>query len=795
MAAMRFSFNLWDAFFPFHNSYGPPPKAESKPSTAAGYDGAICPSVVSESSPESYCSHFSWSENPHADGSTVCATSRSQTPELSTDPQLHQVQAEHAPRVATIEQLKEVQYGVLDARPINDKDHPRSSQSSSAPDIRASIDSGAALLNLRPKTQWTEPKLSPTNVESAPLPSLGLKGLSDAASAQRSIDKKAFLAIWMGKLLPHLDKTLPTIIGSSFTVDLFRDSSSSCGPSRAIHVTSPFPKPPDVQEEIRKSITEALPESFKLDVYVLFFDGVFDRPCSVRGEDENNPDLTCKPQWTHYIQRPSMGASIGLDGGQDTATLGGYIVVDGEYRILTVHHLFEDEKVPGVGANEATLAEAILIQPSGPDMKVQCTPESAYLGQYVVSSGYGFRQPSNPYCGSSTSYPIELDWAVCSARDSRLGLNVIPKRHEIEGNAVRSDGMKDSRLPAPACLPNRSSGVPCRNICEELSDVSVHCMARTSGYQVGLTSEGPSLVRYSNGRSSTMEWAVVRDDKVQTDSQWASQGVGLDGDSGAWILRREDNAVCGMVWGRSSLYGTGATKAYFTPMREIFADIERTLGLAEGRVELPRDPPPQASKSSGPICMDLDDVQDSIWRSSLYSPGGLTEDTMAGSPNDGVPSLQHDHGRHLFQGLDATLLGSQFAGDPLTSWVPFGMEADLEALESEGLDQSGVFKPQIEGRKRQNEATQQTLGACVDCTSIAHDKDILSSILQKLKAGDEDSGIHPGCMLEVLQASKIARSPSERTLSEIVGFLRSNKRRKVDDATLEQNARLLFHNS
>jgi hypothetical protein len=40
-----------------------------------------------------------------------------------------------------------------------------------------------------------------------------------------------------------------------------------------------------------------------------------------------------------------MGASIGRWGSEDhTATLGGYVVIDGITYILTVHHLFEDEK-------------------------------------------------------------------------------------------------------------------------------------------------------------------------------------------------------------------------------------------------------------------------------------------------------------------------------------------------------------------------------------------------------------------------------------------------------------------
>ena len=40
-----------------------------------------------------------------------------------------------------------------------------------------------------------------------------------------------------------------------------------------------------------------------------------------------------------------MGVSIGLESSEkDTATLGGYIEIDGIPHILTVHHLFTDEE-------------------------------------------------------------------------------------------------------------------------------------------------------------------------------------------------------------------------------------------------------------------------------------------------------------------------------------------------------------------------------------------------------------------------------------------------------------------
>ncbi|KAI9707280.1 MAG: hypothetical protein M1836_000240 [Candelina mexicana] len=754
-------------------------------------------------------------ENSHSEGSTACATSYAPTPEAFADPLI--------PRPATAEILEEnsvlgqqldqnskthVHHNeVLESHSFDDKDDLSFSQPFPALYAPASVEANtrprkeafAAPLTQRPKAQRPEPgtdtKPSHIYVESASSSDLGLKGRAEATITPRLIDKKVFLSVWLGQVLPHLDKTLPAILGSSFTVDLFRDRSSNCGPSRAIHVTSPCHKPPDMQEKIRNGITEVLPEFIKHDVHVLFFDGAVERLCHVRGVDEECPDMICEPQWTRYLKRPSMGASIGSNGGPDTATLGGYLMINEEYHILTVHHLFEEEKEPGEGRIRAKLIDTMLTQPSGPDMKTQCTTEHAYLGRYINSSGYGQRH--------STSLPMEMDWALCSVRNSRVGLNVVPERDEVQSNADPSASAENPYLPAPAYLPNRFSDQPCRIICDELSDIPVHCMARTSGYQIGLTSEGPSLVNYSNGRPSTYEWVVMRDNDFQTDSQWVSRGVGLSGDSGAWILRREDNAVCGMVWGRSKPYGPDERKAYFTPMSEIFGDIAKTLEIPEGYIQLPQGLPSPSCNSSEAVDMDLEDVldprdlvlEDSVWRSSLYSPGGVTEDTMAGSPVGQDQPLQDGYNGYSFQGLDATLMGGQFPDESLTLWASSGMEAELKALEREGLDRCSTGMPQSDGRKRRNKVTEQSLVACEDCISTARNRDLLLSALQKLKAGDVETELHLSCMLEELQASKAMKSPLEHTLSEVVGNLRSNKRQKINNAALEEGARLLFPGS
>ena len=116
-------------------------------------------------------------------------------------------------------------------------------------------------------------------------------------------------------------------------------------------------------------------------------------------------------------------------------------------------------------------------------------------------------------------------------------------------------------------------------------NTEVYSMARTSGYSLGFTSDAPGVLRI-NGQLRR-EWTArqysasnqAKDSRLntrwQTMKQWVTSGMGVPGDSGAWLMRRSDNAVIGMIWARNHNCGPleRVRLAYFTPMVDVFADI------------------------------------------------------------------------------------------------------------------------------------------------------------------------------------------------------------------------------
>jgi hypothetical protein len=56
-----------------------------------------------------------------------------------------------------------------------------------------------------------------------------------------------------------------------------------------------------------------------------------------------------------------------------------------------------------------------------------------------------------------------------------------------------------------------------------------------------------------------------------------TSGIGVPGDSGAWLMRRSDNGLVGLIWGRNHDSGDPQKRirlTYFTPMVDILAEIK-----------------------------------------------------------------------------------------------------------------------------------------------------------------------------------------------------------------------------
>ena len=145
---------------------------------------------------------------------------------------------------------------------------------------------------------------------------------------------------------------------------------------------------------------------------------------------------------------------------------------------------------------------------------------------------------------------MEMDWALYKSHSNHIGSNLCPDGQRI-----------------------------CRSWCDVIPEMKVHSVGRTSGFQKGIINSSMSYVDF--GDHQTRAWAVIKLPDSLGEA-WVESGIGVERDSGAWMIDMESNNLYGMLWGH---HGEGPeTMTYFTPMVEIVAHIKGKLGEVEIRL-------------------------------------------------------------------------------------------------------------------------------------------------------------------------------------------------------------------
>jgi hypothetical protein len=406
-------------------------------------------------------------------------------------------------------------------------------------------------------TTGTEPKSSP---QTAPKPLTDPHSHPIIASRSRlkvfaidTVEDKDLILLWQDKILPAVKSLLHKGNDKSISISLLREGTSLEESEPVIRIQTSIPRSTYQQTEVKNALLEASP---------LFTPKIHFVVGSVRRTGKRSDlDLEpCLPRNTDFALRPYMGASIGVDGSEkDTATLGGYISINETPHILTVYHLFENEDDglvygPGTIITQPSLQEPQSQQPLIPitDLSadkseqpsdISSRPSSFSFGSLTYSSG--FRNRPRKVAASN----VEMDWAICKVEAHRLGSNTSPCQKHV-----------------------------CRNTSQVIPGGSVFAIGRTSGRQEGIINGCMTNLRFWEheflSRESD-EWAVIRPDLMSEES-WATGGIGVSGDSGAWVLETGTDNVIGQVWGRDFQEdhdSLGQIITYFTPMLDIFDDI------------------------------------------------------------------------------------------------------------------------------------------------------------------------------------------------------------------------------
>ncbi|KAK8101014.1 hypothetical protein PG999_011388 [Apiospora kogelbergensis] len=403
----------------------------------------------------------------------------------------------------------------------------------------------------------------------------GASKMAESPRTPKLIEYASFPIVWEHGVLPFLIEFMPKWCGPGHVINITRGKKRD---TRRVCLMTKNPVSKARKMTIAAHVRDLLPEAYRHDISFVFTTGEVDRLTFPRGLSRKMPDEVCNPRNPFCYTHPCMGDSIGAylqDGDDTTATLGPKIIVSGGNYWLSNFHPFEETDHAG---------DLAFVQHPSPADRDQCRVEGHdaleiyndpdfVLGKVAAKSGFDLkttRITHEPYWEECEKEPplVVTDWALISSNTR-------------EANLLR-------RFPTGAA-PKKE--VPITRMSSVIPGADVCSTGRTSGYQRGQVCEIPAYVDGKNSGNGTgkgtREWFIEEPDSQDNEDDWIQGGIGVPGDSGAAVIDCETNMLVGQLWGRNKYHGPGARVTYFTPMFDIFDDIQEKCG-EQTRPQLPQ---------------------------------------------------------------------------------------------------------------------------------------------------------------------------------------------------------------
>ncbi|KAK1625234.1 hypothetical protein BDP81DRAFT_328297 [Colletotrichum phormii] len=404
---------------------------------------------------------------------------------------------------------------------------------------------------------------------------LAAESPSDLSRPQIShlINNAAFAIVWEHAVLPFLSEFIPKWCGPKHILTATRNKSLG---TWQIRITVGGELPSRARKIIIAAhVRDLLPESHRAGVKFLFVKGSIDRLVWARGLSKEMPDEICMAKNPYYFKDPCMGDSIGIDGDADfeesTSTLGPCLLIGGGSYWLANFH-------PFVEAYQRLAS--VSVQHPSPSDRGRCIeerhdtlPDTDFaLGSLTATSGIDLkttRITHHPYWEDCDKEPplVATDWVLIASKTR-------------QANILRRFPSETMPLLKETPVKTTSAVVP---------GATVVSTGRTSGQQRGEVCEIPDYVSAEmNGTGkATREWFIEEPCPYDDEEGWIRGGIGVEGDSGAAIVDAETNSLVGQLWGRNRYWGGGSRITYFTPIGDLFDDIQERCDQ-QARPQLPQ---------------------------------------------------------------------------------------------------------------------------------------------------------------------------------------------------------------
>ncbi|KAI8948618.1 hypothetical protein F4801DRAFT_591722 [Xylaria longipes] len=489
------------------------------------------------------------------------------------------------------------------------------------------------------------------------------------------LESASFPMVWEHGVLPFLVEFMPKWCGPGHVISVIRGRKPN---TRRICIMTRRTLTTARRMVIAGHVRDLLPEMHRSTISFVFSTGKVDRLVWSRGLGKGMPDEVCGPRNPFAYISPCMGDSIGAsleDGEEATATLGPCVIAEGGQYWLACFH-------PFIGASQRT--SPVLIEHPSPQDRARCMQEQHdvlggldhRVGNLTATSGFDLkttRITHDPYWEDFDKEPplVVTDWILMSSGTRQANMlrrfpNVAERRE----------------TPVIATSPVSPGG-------------NVISTGRTSGFQRGQIGEIPAYVDGAdNGTGkATREWFIEEPFPYDNENEWIRGGIGVEGDSGAAIVDSDTNNLVGQLWGRNKYWGPGPRMTFFTPISDIFDDIQEKCGML-ARPQLPQYREEADRLPVYPVCKQCFDLQEYLdsrrsSRESMLSMIGFSN-TRGEHDNDltSVSELATPKDQsHLIRHIGPEDTASSFGGGSVISPAPVHAFYPLSQAPSPGASE------------------------------------------------------------------------------------------------------------
>ena len=467
-------------------------------------------------------------------------------------------------------------------------------------------------------------------------------------------DHRRLVAAWFKHILPALPKILRSRVGANYAAGLVRQGEVDIRAKPCIEIASPRIPGPKAQKVIKDMVKEVCVKASHEPISVRFSQGHAKNLAGDKITDDDDvqevTDADNQHKYSCNLARPCsklrMGASLGLLSSKIvSATLGGFVLVGGEkYMLTSEHFITESQKIANTDGDDTDLET--LTSPSRRDLRLQadgldqCLRDLKSVDDQQLKDTYGdqeipidpqylsseckanddwierienllnqLRKPPKEYgigkvikrskepitadipdsvaeiITRSGNRPNQItyhaDWSLCELDGQARASGENRHKYQSESDARAADYIEEGDQ-------RYQPGDVCYRTCAVEAGIEVYYVGQGSGYRSG-TVNIPSLV--SRDSVETYAWEIIDSTGTRLSK------LQVQGDSGAWVVKRNGNTVMGQV------HSLSLGRILFTPIDAIFGDVLKNCGE---KVELPpHAPDEEPGTEAQPLCSIL----------------------------------------------------------------------------------------------------------------------------------------------------------------------------------------------